>query len=81
MLVRSHTTGRPTRRAQIIAVGPGGAPPYTVRWTDIDHEVLVFPGSDAQVMSATALAELDRQQTERLVAVQASFTASGSGPR
>lgn len=31
-----------------------GTPPYTVRWLDSDHEVLVFPGPDARVEPAEA---------------------------
>jgi hypothetical protein len=27
-----------------------GTPPWRVRWTDDDHESLVFPGPDARVM-------------------------------
>ena len=81
LLVRSHTTDRPPRRAEIISVGAGGAPPYRVRWTDSDHEVMVFPGPDAEVVSPARLAELDRLQTERIVAVQSSITTAGSRPR
>lgn len=79
LLVRSHTTDRPPRRAEILTVGPGGAPPYRVRWTDTDHEVIVFPGPDAEVVTAARLAELDRLQTARIVAVQSSIT--GAEPR
>ncbi|WP_062350629.1 DUF1918 domain-containing protein [Herbidospora yilanensis] len=28
-----------------------GSPPYLVRWTDDDHESLVFPGPDAHVLT------------------------------
>ncbi|GAB1821688.1 DUF1918 domain-containing protein [Herbidospora sp. RD11066] len=28
-----------------------GSPPYVVRWTEDDHESLVFPGPDAHVVS------------------------------
>lgn len=81
LLVRSHTTGEPARRGAIVAVGSEGAPPYTVRWTDNDHEVIVFPGPDAEVLSAARLAELDRLQTGRIVAVQSAITATEPSPR
>lgn len=75
VLVRSHATDRPARRAEILGTGSNGAPPYTVRWTDTGHEVIFFPGPDAQIVSAQRLAEFDRIQTERIVAVQSSITA------
>ncbi|MDA0632070.1 DUF1918 domain-containing protein [Nonomuraea sp. MCN248] len=28
-----------------------GSPPYLVRWTDSEHESLVFPGPDAHVVT------------------------------
>jgi hypothetical protein len=65
LLINSHSEGRPSRRALILAVGTDGAAPYTVRWTDTDHEGLVFPGPDAEVVSAARLAEIDRAQAER----------------
>ncbi|TAM87204.1 MAG: DUF1918 domain-containing protein [Jatrophihabitans sp.] len=76
LLVHSHVTGEPSRRAEIVGVGPDGSPPYRVRWTDRDHEVIVFPGPDAEIVQASRLAELDRQQTERIVAVQSSIAAA-----
>jgi hypothetical protein len=29
--------------------GPGGTPPFVVRWDDPGHEVLFFPGPDAVI--------------------------------
>jgi hypothetical protein len=65
LVVNSHAAGRPIRRAAIIAVGTDGEPPYRVRWTDTGHEGLVFPGPDAEVISAARLAERDRIEAER----------------
>ena len=59
LVVNSHAEGRPIRRAAIIAVGPDGEPPYTVRWTDTDHEGLVFPGPDADPGGEVWLLSLD----------------------
>jgi hypothetical protein len=75
LLVRTHTTDRAARRGEIVAVGADGAPPYTVRWTDADHEVIVVPGPDAEVVPAGRLAELDRQQRDRIAAVQSAIAA------
>lgn len=52
LVVRSHTEGHHDRRAEILGVGTGGAPPYAVRWTDDGREAVVFPGPDAQVVTA-----------------------------
>lgn len=39
-----------TRRGQIVAVPhQDGSPPYRVRWTDDDHESLLFPPPDARL--------------------------------
>lgn len=73
LIARSHTTGRADRRAEIRGIGPGGGPPYTVRWTDSDHDVIVVPGPDAEVVSSARLAEMDRAETERIVALQAAL--------
>jgi hypothetical protein len=75
VLVRSHATDRPARRAEILGTGSDGRPPYTVRWTDTGHEVIFFPGPDAEIVSAERLVELDRLQTKRIVAVQSSIAA------
>ena len=76
LVVNSHAEGRPVRRAAIIAVGPDGEPPYTVRWTDTDHEGLVFPGPDAEVVSAAAQAKHDRVESERISQVQSAITTN-----
>jgi hypothetical protein len=40
------------REGQIIEVGrPDGSPPYLVHWLDADRPSLVFPGSDALVLT------------------------------
>lgn len=75
LIVKSHTEGRQARRAAILAVHPGGVPPYTVRWTDDDREGLVFPGPDADVISGAQLAELNRAQDERNTRMQSALIA------
>jgi hypothetical protein len=42
--------GQPSREAEILEVkGPGGTPPFVVRWEEDGAVGLVFPGSDARV--------------------------------
>jgi hypothetical protein len=46
---------RPVREGEILEVrGTKGGPPYLVRWGDTGHESIIYPGSDAQIESATA---------------------------
>jgi hypothetical protein len=49
IIIKGHHVGEPDRDAEIIAVGPNGGPPYTVRWEGTGHEALFFPGSDASI--------------------------------
>jgi hypothetical protein len=50
LIIRGHHVGDPERDAEILEVrGPGGSPPYVVRWGEDGHESLLFPGSDAVV--------------------------------
>jgi CBS domain-containing protein len=56
VVIRSHAVGR-ERRGRIVATrGRDGGPPYLVRWADDPHdephEVLFFPGPDADVEPA-----------------------------
>jgi len=73
LVVRSHTEGQHDRRAEIVGTRPDGAPPYTVRWTDDDREALVFPGPDAQVVTAAAHAAHVRGEGALIDRVQAGF--------
>jgi hypothetical protein len=52
LVVEKAGIGEETRRGRIEEVrSTDGAPPYLVRWLDTDHEALVFPGSDAHVLT------------------------------
>ena len=75
LVIRSGRDARPSRRAVIVGVGPDGAPPYRVRWTDTGHEGLLFPGPDAEVVTAARQEELDLKQAERATHVQAEIAA------
>ncbi len=51
ILVHGNVVGQADRQGEIIEVrGPGGSPPYVVRFDD-GHETLVYPGPDAIIES------------------------------
>jgi hypothetical protein len=75
LVIRSGSDSRASRRAVILTVSAGGAPPFRVRWTDTGHEGLLFPGPDAEVLSPERLAEIDLKQAERAAHVQAEIVA------
>jgi hypothetical protein len=53
LIVESAAVERRSRRGLILQVnGTEGEPPYLVRWSDDNHETLVFPGPDAHVAPA-----------------------------
>lgn len=53
LVVLGQHVGDHIREAEIIEVShPDGSPPYLVRWSDSDHESLVFPGPDAHIEPA-----------------------------
>ena len=54
LVVHSHSDQGVVRRAEILSTHANGEPPFTVRWTDDDHESVVSPGPDAQVIRADA---------------------------
>jgi hypothetical protein len=49
LVIHGHYLGEPERDAEILGVGPGGRPPFRVRWSATGREALVYPGSDARV--------------------------------
>jgi hypothetical protein len=50
IVIKGHRIGQPDRDCVVIEVhGPGGEPPYLVRWGDSGHVSHFYPGSDAQV--------------------------------
>jgi hypothetical protein len=52
LLVHGRTLAEPVRAGQVVEVPhPDGSPPYLVHWLDDDRLSLVFPGSDAVVLS------------------------------
>lgn len=75
LIVKTRGGDGRERRAAILAVSADGSPPYTVRWMDDGHEAIVFPGSDAEIVSAAGQAEADRLQSEQVERVQAAIAA------
>lgn len=50
LYIKGHHLGEPVRDAEILEVlGPGGTPPFRVRWWDTGRETVLFPGTDAGV--------------------------------
>ena len=79
LVVHSHTEGSYNRRAEILSTHDG-EPPYTVRWLDDGRESVVFPGPDAQVVSAADQAVIDHTQSKLISRVQSSIgTAPPAG--
>lgn len=50
IVIQGHHVGEPSHDGEVLEVrGPGGEPPFVVRWEDTGHETLFFPGPDALV--------------------------------
>lgn len=50
LVVHSAHVGAREREGVVVGVRHAdGSPPYVVRWSDTDHESLVYPGPDAEV--------------------------------
>jgi hypothetical protein len=57
LIVSAHHQGEPERDGEILEVrGPGGTPPYVVRWEDTGAVAILYPGSDARVQRFRARA-------------------------
>lgn len=74
LIVHSHNDAAHIRKAEIIGTADSGEPPYKVRWVEDDRESVVFPGPDAQVLSAEQEAELNRQQSAQIDRFQSALT-------
>ena len=54
LVVSGHRVGEAERSGEIVEVrGPGGAPPYRVRWAN-GAESVVYPGSDYRIVARRA---------------------------
>lgn len=54
LVIAAHHQGDRPRDAEVLeARGPGGGPPYLVRWEDSGRVTLHYPGSDAKIQRLT----------------------------
>jgi hypothetical protein len=66
LVVHAHRQGEPERDAEILEVlGTHGNPPYRVRWSDNDHETIVYPGSDVYIEHRSSARRRRRQEASR----------------
>ena len=66
LVVKGTTTERHDQHAEIIAVrSEDGSPPYVVRWLVTGHEAMLYPGSDAVVVTAAEHTEAARRAAAR----------------
>jgi hypothetical protein len=66
LIIKGTTVDRPDQRGQITEIhSSDGSPPFVVRWADSDHDVTVFPGSDAIVVTTAELAAADERAHHR----------------
>jgi hypothetical protein len=73
LVVHSQTEGGHLRKGEIITTHADGGPPYSVRWLDDNRESVVFPGPDAQIVSADDQVKLDRAQSKLINRVQSDI--------
>jgi len=55
IVVKGHTVGDRERHGEVLeVVGDQGEPPFRIRWSDDDHETLLYPGPDVVIEHKTA---------------------------
>lgn len=75
LVMKGTTTGQHDQRGLITEVhSHDGSPPYVVRWLTDDHEAIVYPGSDAIVVTAEEQEAADERARARLAEVQSAMT-------
>jgi hypothetical protein len=58
LIVKGRSDSSAARRAMVLeAHGPDGSAPFLVRWIESGHKALVFPGSDAVVVTEAEQAD------------------------
>ena len=73
LVIKGTTTELADQRGLIIDVhGVNGSPPYVVRWLATGHEVTVFPGSDAIIVTAAQQRQADKRAKSRFASVQSA---------
>lgn len=79
LVMKGTTTGQHDQRGLISEVhSEDGSPPYVVRWLATEHEAIVYPGSDAIVVTAEEQEEADERARARLAAMQSEITPPAS---
>lgn len=74
LVMKGTTVGQPDQRGLITEVrSPDGSPPYVVRWLGTGQQAMVFPGSDATVVSAEDQRAVDERAWHRAQSVQAAI--------
>ena len=74
LVMKGVTVGQPEQRGLITEVhSADGSPPIMVRWLDNDRVVMVFPGSDAIIVTAAEQAAADERTMRRIESVQSSL--------
>ncbi|MFC5286758.1 DUF1918 domain-containing protein [Actinokineospora guangxiensis] len=70
LIVERQDDHREARRGRVDEVtGADGGPPFLVHWTDTDRRALVYPGSDAHVLTPDEIRARDdsaRARADRL---------------
>ncbi|MGA8327967.1 MAG: DUF1918 domain-containing protein [Mycobacterium sp.] len=79
LVVKGRTNEQSDQRGIITEVHTqDGSPPYMVHWLETGHDALVFPGSDALVVTQAEQEAADERARSRFAAVQAAIhEASG----
>ena len=79
LVMKGTTTGQHDQRGLISEVhSEDGSPPYVVRWLATEHEAIVYPGSDAIVVTPEEQEEADERARARLAAMQSEITPPAS---
>jgi len=77
LVMKGVTVGQPEQRGLITEVhSADGSPPFMVRWLDNDRVVMVFPGSDAIIVTAAEQAASDERTMRRIESVQSSLAGA-----
>jgi hypothetical protein len=78
LVLKGTTVGQADQRGLITEVrSPDGSPPYVVRWLDTGHHATVFPGPDANVITAAEQQAADERAQVRAKSAQAAISRHG----
>ena len=80
LIVNSATGSTQARYAAIVGVSDDGGPPFRVKWVDTGRDSLMFPGPDAEIVTAKQQAEHAQAQLLRAERVQADIATHRGRP-